>query len=282
MISWRCATASLAGDAPSWNRQMNSHRRAFTLVELLVVIAIIAILAAILFPVFARARDRASQAQCLSNLRQLGLGIQNYQDDWDGRFPFAIDYWDRNLQNLWVPYDRWIPNASANVALLSKRLAPDGSPFGGQIDRVLRPYTISQDVWRCPGDTGVAGLGAATSQGYTKEMEHIPVWRISRGTGTWGGTSYVYRTELGLAMKPVYRLRLPSKTNVLFDAAPYWHARLHRAPRAEDQDFNDYQLGSYNILYADGHVYNGSVKDYSDAWYDPYRTPGGMVNSPFQ
>jgi general secretion pathway protein G len=261
---------------------MKSHRRAFTLVELLVVIAVIAILAAVLFPVFARAKDRASQAQCLSNLRQLGLGIQNYQDDWDGRFPFAIDYWDRNMQADWAYWDRWIPNASANVALLSERKAADGSPYGGQIDRVLRPYTESDGVWRCPGDTGVAGLGAATAQTYSKEMEHIPVWRITRGTGTWGGTSYVYRTELGLTPKPVTRLRLPSQTNVLCDATFYWHSRLHRAPRGEGADFDDIQQGSYNMLYADGHVRNISVQQYKNAWYDPYRTPGGMIYSPFQ
>jgi len=63
--------------------------QAFTLIELLVVIAIIAILAAILFPVFARAREKARQTTCLNNLKQLGTGFQMYIDDWDGGFPFA-------------------------------------------------------------------------------------------------------------------------------------------------------------------------------------------------
>ena len=57
---------------------MTRRRRGFTLIELLVVIAIIAILAAILFPVFAQARERARQTACLSNLRQVGLGLQLY------------------------------------------------------------------------------------------------------------------------------------------------------------------------------------------------------------
>jgi prepilin-type N-terminal cleavage/methylation domain-containing protein len=62
-------------------------RRGFTLIELLVVIAIIAILAAILFPVFARAREKARQTSCLSNVKQLSLGMLMYTQDYDERLP---------------------------------------------------------------------------------------------------------------------------------------------------------------------------------------------------
>lgn len=63
-------------------------RSGFTLIELLVVIAIIAILAAILFPVFAQAREKARSASCLSNTKQLGLGLVMYVQDYDETFPY--------------------------------------------------------------------------------------------------------------------------------------------------------------------------------------------------
>lgn len=70
------------------NRKSSSpSRRAFTLIELLVVIAIIALLAAILFPVFGRARENARSASCKSNLKQIGLGFQQYSQDYDGMTP---------------------------------------------------------------------------------------------------------------------------------------------------------------------------------------------------
>src|SRR5450759_2619705 len=66
---------------------MHSKRTGFTLIELLVVIAIIAILAAILFPVFARARAKAQQTVCLSNLKQIGLAFMMYASDWKQKLP---------------------------------------------------------------------------------------------------------------------------------------------------------------------------------------------------
>ncbi len=68
-------------------RRIRSSNRGFTLIELLVVIAIIAILAAILFPVFGRARENARRASCSSNLKQIGLGLVQYVADYDGQYP---------------------------------------------------------------------------------------------------------------------------------------------------------------------------------------------------
>src|SRR4051794_15671598 len=66
---------------------MKKNRKAFTLIELLVVIAIIAILAAILFPVFASAREKARQSSCLNNTKQMGIALNTYMQDWDEHYP---------------------------------------------------------------------------------------------------------------------------------------------------------------------------------------------------
>src|SRR5207245_8473864 len=94
----RVALIALLKEEPPMARR---NVRAFTLIELLVVIAIIAILAAILFPVFAQAREKARQTTCLSNLRQVGLGLQMYGQDYDelmppGGYSGINDYGNRN------------------------------------------------------------------------------------------------------------------------------------------------------------------------------------------
>src|ERR1051325_2688168 len=89
--------------------------RGFTLIELLVVIAIIALLAAILFPVFAQARDKARQPTCLSNMRQIGTAMLIYLQD----------------------YDEFYPTVHSGAYLV-----------------LIQPYVKNLDVWRCPSGSG--------------------------------------------------------------------------------------------------------------------------------
>ncbi len=79
-------------------------RRAFTLIELLVVISIIALLAALLFPAFGRARENARRTSCLSNQKQIGLGFLQYQSDFDGAFPFTSHVTGLSWTNTLDPY----------------------------------------------------------------------------------------------------------------------------------------------------------------------------------
>lgn len=135
-------------------RTSSSHRRAaFTLIELLVVIAIIAILAAILFPVFAQARAKARQAACLSNLKQIGTGIMMYAQDYDEILPG-----NTNLNGAGEPTDaRWpAPATSAHSAGLSEPFGwnqPYNPASAGTFRiwaRDIQPYIKNLQVFRCP------------------------------------------------------------------------------------------------------------------------------------
>ncbi len=120
-----------------------SHTRlAFTLIELLVVIAIIAILAAILFPVFAQARESARQTVCTSNVRQIGLGVRMYVQDYDESFPIFYAY---NTQD---------PTTSAR--------AWAGDPLHKGVEVEILPYTKNKDIFRCPDDLGGPSLSDPT------------------------------------------------------------------------------------------------------------------------
>ncbi len=104
-------------------RNRLSHQRAFTLIELLVVIAIIAILAAILFPVFAQAREKARATSCLSNTKQIALAVNMYTQDYDETYAMNLYF---VAPNVWVSfYDAHVPYVK-NADILRCPFSPDG------------------------------------------------------------------------------------------------------------------------------------------------------------
>ena len=107
------------------------RRRGFTLIELLVVIAIIAILAAILFPVFAKAREKARQTSCLSNMKQIGLAVLQYTTDYDGMYPIHIES---------LGYKAWY----------ALDMFPDNWYNGWVTPKNMQPYLKNWQIMRCP------------------------------------------------------------------------------------------------------------------------------------
>jgi prepilin-type N-terminal cleavage/methylation domain-containing protein/prepilin-type processing-associated H-X9-DG protein len=166
------------------------RKRGFTLIELLVVIAIIGILAAMLFPVFAKARESARRVQCLSNVKNIAMAIQMYLADWDGFWPKegdrrAIDYFNGGPGGGGGPYT--LPDVC--------RYLDWGNPY-------LRPavllddYIKNREVWTCPSARMMNGAGFIVPMGtdgwwVNSYIEH---------EGEWGETGLGLRKTFGPCM----------------------------------------------------------------------------------
>jgi prepilin-type N-terminal cleavage/methylation domain-containing protein/prepilin-type processing-associated H-X9-DG protein len=212
-----------------------SYRRAFTLIELLVVIAIIAILAAILFPVFARARENARRASCMSNLKQIALGVMQYVQDYDEHYPL------------------YRSNTAANTT--------PSNPYGFADE--IQPYLKSSQIFQCPSESSAATVGAAgtafagqanpTAAGYT-DYTYNMMLSSDNGGNFNRGLSLAALTKSSLTVMIVEDGTAPASTwdwgcgrgNAcsLFPAG-----RAFTSVSAVNRHLN----GS-NIVFADGHV----------------------------
>jgi prepilin-type N-terminal cleavage/methylation domain-containing protein/prepilin-type processing-associated H-X9-DG protein len=196
------------------------HRSGFTLIELLVVIAIIAILAAILFPVFSRAREKARATSCLSNLKQLALAINMYTQDYDETMPPAVE------ANATGSYTVW---------------------------HVIQPYIRNTQIYVCPSDknsqtmTDIAnnlsglGLPACPTAGY--------------GAVTYNPNFSVFElAPLGAAVRSLGQFPDPTETAAFYDGIIATNGSIPSAPVSFGAPVEGRHNDMANACYLDGHA----------------------------
>lgn len=242
------------------------QRRAFTLIELLVVIAIIAILAAILFPVFAQAREKARSTACISNLKQIGLSVRMYAQDYDELYPMGTYPGMRNWEvnpgvfgnqgwndcgGFWAGFD---PGDGG--------LPYNGCAYGGEFYRTLMtvqllPYTKNKQIWYCPSDKSVrfsennARIGNQSYQYFPNWIYNIGDWCASASPFPcvrYGGPGGERRD---LNSQPVSELSDWYSERTLFSERGMfgWDG-----PDAKPKNGNVNHSTGFNICYFDGHV----------------------------
>lgn len=223
----------------SSSKKIDGYKNAFTLIELLVVIAIIAILAAILFPVFARARENARRTSCLSNLKQIGLGLMQYTQDYDERLP-------QGIYNPAVIY--------SGTEVQPARLFQVTNPATG-INNYLSwmdfiyPYVKSTQIFTCPS-ARAAKSPPAPSYGYNNAFTDIGY------KGSYGATTYG-APKGGVALAAINRA---SEVIMVMDyndgsgvyANPRGHMGWFTQPANQMRVIPHLEGG--NIAYADGHA----------------------------
>ena len=207
-------------------------RRGFTLIELLVVIAIIAILAAILFPVFARAREKARQSSCLSNLKQLGTAGMMYMQDYDET------HWQTSAAHL---------TACMNAG------NPDGVWY-----QALSPYVKNAQVFKCPSDRGQSAYYSTTwdeRPGSTTGVYPSSIGRsfaLSYGSNhNMGGAAMAqvqYPAETGMAVECTQLLVYERSSS-----GGELRGVIRNAARHNDQ---------FNVAYFDGHAKSEAMSNY--------------------
>ena len=258
-----------------------TKRRAFTLIELLVVIAIIAILAAILFPVFAQAREQARKTSCLSNLRQLGTGHMMYVQDYDETY--ALNVLEVPGQTYW--YDMaWNRNVQPYIKNLQIMNCPDGMNVV-QSSRDKKPTpnipdsgTITGQYYRGYNGGPLASYGMTSRSkfwsggpflgdavqyqneynGQTALYDGVGGYAVSPGLNRCGGTAYTYPS---LTLAAVSR----SAETVLLEEAALWDVggcggfvsyprARHNFEKITPGFYGDgVSQGNISVTFADGH-----------------------------
>ena len=211
----------------------DKKRQGFTLIELLVVIAIIALLAAILFPVFSRARENARKTSCSNNVKQLMVGVTQYIQDYDECFPLR-----------------------------------DG---GGNWPVKLQPYVKSTQVFQCPSDTRKESMGTAPNDFHTSYIANSATATPATAYGLFGRAEALAIADLvkpsetvcitdsgyaGQSAAPYINRSVPTSTAYLLvpgNASVTW-ANNASPPTGAYAGPADRHLDTVNVGFADGHV----------------------------
>jgi prepilin-type N-terminal cleavage/methylation domain-containing protein/prepilin-type processing-associated H-X9-DG protein len=222
--------------------------RGFTLVELLVVISIIAVLAAILFPVFNKARERARAASCNSNLRQLGMAVRQYVIDNDETYPGS--------PAVYLGYNMNIVDGecSGNSAQYT------GAAYPSTVFTVLFPYIGNEGILTCP----------SKSFCYSQQFHETG---IARASYAYNYLCWYDRSE-GEIRDPVYQVLMCDARSawIDFQAAVF---RYIGNPDLIDAGWSAWHNGSLNVLYGDGHV---KIKNPRTMLYDEFLPNTRRIN----
>lgn len=237
-------------------------KRGFTLIELLVVIAIIAILAAILFPVFAQAREKARQTQCLSNAKQLGTAVIMYMGDWDDCFPSVPDdAATAAVTDVSGPWQGFHPNVFRNAAV-NNYIKNIG--FVAQ----LKPYVKNSSMFICPSDS----IGDKTGQAADDKRWNDYLFRYSIQARTVPSQGYIdARAAWGVPFGPVggSMISKPAGYVMLSEIRPYHDMQMVPAPNGNK---NFAPADKMVVTFCDGH---SSLAPIGKLYWknDAYNTP---------